>query len=132
MTDPLLSFREKTGEVLQGFKKELGAIRTSRPTPAILDGVKVGYYGQTLSLNQVGSIAVEPPRDIVVHVWDTAVIPELSARIEKAASGRDAADGKRAAAASATADVATKAETQALRKEIAALRKQVAKLGAHR
>jgi len=71
---------------------------------------------------------------MLARLSDTAVIPELSARIEKATAGRSAVDGRRAeyAAAPKTADIATKAETQALRKEIAALRKQMAKLGAHK
>jgi len=91
MNDPVANFRIKTSGALDDFKKELGSIRTNRPTPAILDGVKVVYYGQTLSLNQVGSIVVLPPRDLVIHVWDAAAIPEVVKAIESANLGLSAA-----------------------------------------
>jgi len=91
MSDPIADFKIKTEEVLDGFKKELGSIRTGRPTPAILEGVRVEYHGQKLGLNQVGSLAVEPPRDIVIHVWDAAAIPEVVKSIESSSLGLSAA-----------------------------------------
>lgn len=90
MTDPIINFKTKTAEVLEVFKKELGAIRTSRPTPIILEGVRVEYYGKALPLNQIGSIAVEPPRDIVVHVWDGSAVPAVLKAIETSSLGLSA------------------------------------------
>ncbi|HXF43920.1 MAG TPA: ribosome recycling factor [Candidatus Paceibacterota bacterium] len=91
MNDPIADFRSGTSEITETFKKELGGVRTSRPTPAILDAVRVEYYGQKLTLNQVGSISVEPPRDIVINVWDSSVIPEVLKAIESAPLGLSAA-----------------------------------------
>ncbi len=91
MSDPITNFKTKTSEVLDGFKKELGGIRTNRPSPAILEGLRVEYYGQALPLNQVGSIAVLPPRDLVIHVWDTAAIPGVVKAVESSSLGLSAA-----------------------------------------
>ena len=82
MNDFISDFKTKITSLLSDFKKELGGIRTNRPTPAILENIRVEYYGQKLPLNQVASIAIEPPRDIVVSVWDASAIPEVVRSIE--------------------------------------------------
>lgn len=91
MNDFVSDFKIKLAAVLADLKRELGGIRTNRPTPAILENVRVEYYGQKLPLNQVASIAIEPPRDIVVHVWDASAIPEVVKGIEAASLGLSAA-----------------------------------------
>ncbi len=91
MNDFISDFKTKLAAVLSDFKKELGGVRTNRPTPAILENIRVEYYGQKLPLNQVASIAVEPPRDIVVSVWDASAIPEVVKGIESGSLGLSAA-----------------------------------------
>ena len=75
---------QKTVELLA---QEFSRLRTARANPAILDGVKVNYYGSTVPLKQVASISIPDPRQIVVQPWDRNAIPEIEKAIYKADIG---------------------------------------------
>lgn len=90
----LEDFKKKKVSVLETFRKELQGVRTNRPNPAILEGLKVNYYGQPVPLKQVGATSVEPPRNIVVQVWDKEAIAGILKAIEASDLGVSAsADG---------------------------------------
>ena len=61
----------------QAFNK----IRTGRANPAILDDIKVDYYGNLTVLNQTSSISVEDGRSLVISPWDKNLIPEIEKAI---------------------------------------------------
>src|SRR5437660_12663708 len=52
------------------LKSELAGLRTGRASAALLDPVKVEAYGNSVPINQVGSIATPEARMITVQVWD--------------------------------------------------------------
>ena len=54
---------------------ELARIRTGRASTALLDHLKVEYYGNPTPLNQVGSVAVADARTLSVTVWDKSADP---------------------------------------------------------
>ncbi|MEO0080189.1 MAG: ribosome recycling factor [candidate division WOR-3 bacterium] len=68
----------KTVEVLEA---EFVRIRTARANPAILDGVKVNYYGTPTPLKQLASISVPEPRQLVVQPWDRTLLSEIERAI---------------------------------------------------
>ncbi len=80
-------FKNKSQNSLERLKQELQSIRTNRPTPALIEGLKVDYYGQKLLLKQLGSIGVELPRDLVIHVWDKEAIQAVVKAIESSGLG---------------------------------------------
>lgn len=80
-------FNQKAKEVEVWLGKELAGIRTSRATPAILDGVLVESYGAKLPLNQVGSIASQDARTLFITPWDVSVIKEIEKGITAANLG---------------------------------------------
>ena len=57
----------------QAFNK----IRTGRANPAILDDIKVDYYGNLTVLNQTASISVEDGRSLVISPWDKSFYPKV-------------------------------------------------------
>jgi ribosome recycling factor len=61
-------------------RNDLAAQRTGRANPAVLDNIRVDYYGQMTPLKQVGNVTVPEPRQIVIHPWDKS----MCAAIEKA------------------------------------------------
>lgn len=67
--------------------QELAKVRTGRASPALLDGVKVDYYGSTLPLNQVASISIPEPRLIIVQPWDKQALQPIEKGIQKADLG---------------------------------------------
>ncbi len=66
---------------------ELAKVRTGRASPALLDGVKVEYYGSVLPLNQVASISIPEPRLIIIQPWDKQALIPIEKSIQKADLG---------------------------------------------
>ncbi len=72
----------KFSRIIQSLKEELSSFRTNRPSPKLVEGIKVDYLGQLLTIKQMGSIALEPPRDLVISVWDKNALPAVAKAIE--------------------------------------------------
>ncbi|HID39790.1 MAG TPA: ribosome recycling factor, partial [Calditrichaeota bacterium] len=75
--------RHRMDRAVETFASELTKIRTGRATPALLDGVKVDYYGQTVPLNQAATVTVPEPRLIVVQPWEKNMLAEIEKAILK-------------------------------------------------
>ena len=60
---------KKTVEVLQS---QFSAIRAGRANPAVLDQIKVEYYGTPTPINQIASISTPDPRTLVIQPWDAS------------------------------------------------------------
>jgi ribosome recycling factor len=69
-------------EAIDGVKQRLHRLRTGKATPAILDGVKVEYYGALTPLNQLATIAVPEPRLLAVKPFDRAAINAIERAIQ--------------------------------------------------
>jgi len=54
----------------EALKRDLAKIRAGRANPAILDGVRVDYYGSPTPLNQLSSLSVPEARMIVLKPFD--------------------------------------------------------------
>jgi ribosome recycling factor len=65
---------------VETVRRELSSMRTGRASLAMLDGVRVDYYGNPTPLNQVGNLSTPDATLITVQPWD----PTLLAPIEKA------------------------------------------------
>lgn len=67
--------------------QELAKLRTGRASPALLEGIKVEYYGSQLPLNQVATISIPEPRLIIIQPWDKTALPNIEKAIFKSAVG---------------------------------------------
>ncbi|MFH1571465.1 MAG: ribosome recycling factor [Gemmatimonadota bacterium] len=65
---------------LDALRHGLGSIRTGRASTAILDGIRIDYYGSATPLIQLASISVPEPRLLVVKPYEK----QLIVAIEKA------------------------------------------------
>jgi ribosome recycling factor len=79
--------KDKMEKALEALRKELSRIRTGRATAALLDGIRVQYYGSLVPLNQVGSVAVPDSRQITIQPWDVKAIGEIEKAILKSELG---------------------------------------------
>jgi ribosome recycling factor len=66
---------------IEAIKSRLGRIRTGKATPALLEGVKVEYYGSPTPLNQLAAVAVPEPRLLTVKPFDRAAIGDIEKAI---------------------------------------------------
>ena len=69
------------------LKSELGGLRTGRASAALLDPVKVEAYGNTVPINQVGTISTPEARMITVQVWDKGLAKAVDKAIRDAGMG---------------------------------------------
>jgi ribosome recycling factor len=69
-------------KAIESFKRDLGKVRTGRANIAMLDGVKVEYYGTMTPLNQVATLNVPDPRLITVKPWEKNLIPQIEKAIK--------------------------------------------------
>jgi ribosome recycling factor len=75
----------KMTSALEALGRELATVRTGRASTALLDGIRVDYYGTPTPVNQMASISVPDARTIVIQPWEAS---QLKA-IEKAISISD-------------------------------------------
>lgn len=75
--------RTKMEKAVEKFVKELSGIRTGRASLALLDGIKVEYYGSLTPLNQVAHLGIPEARIIEIKPWDTSIVPLVEKAIFK-------------------------------------------------
>ncbi|NPB04464.1 MAG: ribosome recycling factor [Thermotogae bacterium] len=75
-------------KAVEYFQKELSRIQVGRPNPAILDVVKVEYYGRKIPLREIASINVHPEGGaLLVKPWEPKIIGEVERAIKAANLG---------------------------------------------
>jgi len=79
--DVLKVFKEANAKSSDALKKDLARVRAGKATPALLDGIKVSYYGQSSPLNQIGNVSTPDARTIVIAPWDTSILGEIEKAI---------------------------------------------------
>ena len=74
---------------------DFSTVRTGRASTALLDPVRVEYYGSKVPVSQVGNVVVAEARTIEIRPWDATVLPELEKAIQGANLGVNPnSDGK--------------------------------------
>ena len=67
---------------IEAMEKDLSRMRTGRANLAILDGIKVDYYGSATPLNQVASLSTPEPRLIMIKPWEKTMVPVIEKAIQ--------------------------------------------------
>ncbi|MFT5087655.1 MAG: ribosome recycling factor [Planctomycetota bacterium] len=80
---------------IDALRRDLAAIRTGRASTAMLDHIKVDYYGNKSPLNQVATLSVPESRLIVIKPWEANIIGEIekAIRAEKSLGLNPSNDG---------------------------------------
>lgn len=83
--------RKRATERMEGaievFKKDLASIRTGRASLSLLEGITVDYYGTPTPIQQVASLSIPEPRQILIQPWEQRLIPEIEKAIMKSDLG---------------------------------------------
>ena len=75
------NIKERMEKSIGAFKEKLSEIRAGRANPAILNKVKIDYYGTPTPINQVAGISVPEARLIVIQPWDGSVLKDIEKAI---------------------------------------------------
>ncbi len=81
------SLKRRMDGALEVLRKELAGLRTGRASASLLDPIQVSAYGQSMPLNQVGTVGVPEPRLITVQVWDKSQVHAVEKAIRDSGLG---------------------------------------------
>ena len=73
--------QEKMEKTINNFAERLSEIRAGRANPAILNKIKIDYYGTPTPINQMAGISVPEARLIVIQPWDVSVLKDIEKAI---------------------------------------------------
>lgn len=79
--DILKQTEDKMHKAVEVVRLEFVKIRTGKATTALLDGVKVDYYGSHVPLNQVSNVTVHDVHTIAVQPWDKNMVGPIEKAI---------------------------------------------------
>ncbi len=72
---------EKMSKTISVYKESLAEIRAGRANPAVLNKIRINYYGTPTPINQIASVTVPEARLIVIQPWDASVLKEIEKAI---------------------------------------------------
>ena len=75
------NMKEKMKKTINNYADRLAEIRAGRANPAILNKIKIDYYGTPTPINQVAGISVPEARLIVIQPWDMSILKEIEKAI---------------------------------------------------
>ncbi len=78
---------EKMKSSIEHMQREFKTLRTGKVTTAVLDNVKIDYYGTPTPLDQVGSVLATDATTIVVNPWEKHLLGDIESAIAAANVG---------------------------------------------
>src|SRR5262245_25671290 len=85
--DILLDTEERMEKAVNVFRDELRGLRTGRATPALVDSLRVEYYGSPTPLKQLAQISIPEPQQIVIRPYDQSVLKDVEKAIRSSDLG---------------------------------------------
>ena len=82
-------------QALEHLKRDLTGLRTGRASVALLDGIRVDYYGTMTQLKQVANISTPEARLLTIQPWEPSLIKEIEKALANSGLGLNPSnDGK--------------------------------------
>lgn len=79
--------QNRMNKSIEALRTELAKVRTGKATTALLDGIKVDYYGTLSPLAQVGNVSVLDPHTLSITPWDKSMVSVIERAIQEANLG---------------------------------------------
>ncbi len=79
--------RERFDKSLAHLKEQMKGIRTGRASSALVDNIRVDYYGTPTPISQLASVSIPEPRQIVVKPFDGSILKDVEKAILKSDLG---------------------------------------------
>ena len=73
---------EKMGKTVNVLNSDYGAIRAGRANAAVLDKIRVDYYGTPTPINQMAAISVAEARILIIQPWDSSTLSPIEKAIQ--------------------------------------------------
>jgi ribosome recycling factor len=87
IADVIADAKQRMHKAIEATKHEFAALRTGRASPALLEQIRVDYYGTPTPVNQLATITVPEPRLLVIQPWDKKFVKDVERAILKSELG---------------------------------------------
>lgn len=87
IADVIADTKTRMAKAIEATKHEFSSLRTGRASPALLEQIRVDYYGTPTPINQLATITVPEPRLLVVQPWDRKMVKDIERGILKSELG---------------------------------------------
>ena len=81
MSEELDAAKEAMEKAVSGLDHDFAGLRTGRPSPALLEEVKVDYYGVPTPITQVGAVKVPEGNLMTIEPWDKSIVNAIEKAI---------------------------------------------------
>ena len=81
MDELIMMAEEQMKKSAESLRGSLSSLRTGKASPAMLNGINVDYYGSPTPLNQISSVSVPEPRQLLIKPYDKNDIKNIVAAI---------------------------------------------------
>ena len=85
--DVMGELRSGIAKAHDALKRELSKLRTGRANPALLEGIRVDYYGQSTPIAQMATVSVPEARLLTIKPWDKSQTKAIEKAIVEAGLG---------------------------------------------
>lgn len=79
--------KSRMDKSIEALRNELAKVRTGKATTALLDGIRVEYYGNQVPLNQVSNVSVLDVHTLSITPWEKTMVPVIEKSILEANIG---------------------------------------------
>src|SRR3954454_7777265 len=83
----LFDAEERMEKAVNVLRDEFRGLRTGRATPALVDSIRVEYYGQPTPLKQLAQINTPDPQQILIRPFDAGVLKDIEKAIRSSDLG---------------------------------------------
>ncbi len=84
--------KEKMVKAIEQYKTNLNKISAGRANPKVLDSIKIDYFETLTPINQISSISVPDPRQLLIKPFDQSITKDIVNAINSASIGLNASD----------------------------------------
>lgn len=87
VNDIIKDAESRMKKTIEHLSSDFASLRAGRANPAMVEKVRVDYYGESMPLNQLANITVPEPRLLVIQPWDKSSIASIEKAILKSDLG---------------------------------------------
>ena len=77
----MAEYTEKMEKAIEATEREFSKIRAGQASPAILNDVRIDYYGTPTPISQVAKVSVPEPRMLLVSPWEKTMVDPIEKAI---------------------------------------------------
>jgi ribosome recycling factor len=85
--ETLADAEDRMHKAIEALRRELSTIRTGRANPALVEHIRVDYYGTPTPLKQIASVMVPEARLLSIQPWDKGSLGAIEKAIQKSDLG---------------------------------------------